>query len=78
MRPVCWSSATKADLGSHDENVSFEAVARTVGAERAEELRSLTLALYSRAADHATSRGLLLADTRQQLHLMAATSGRVG
>ncbi|MET0863127.1 MAG: phosphoribosylaminoimidazolesuccinocarboxamide synthase [Nakamurella sp.] len=59
-----FTPATKAAIGEHDENVDFAAVVSTVGAERAEQLRSLTLALYSRAVDHATSRGLILADTK--------------
>jgi len=59
-----FTPATKADIGEHDENVTFDAVVRTVGADRAEQLRSLTLALYSRAVDHALTRGLLLADTK--------------
>ena len=59
-----FTPATKAELGEHDENVTFEAVVATVGAERAEQLRALTLALYSRAVDHAATRGLLLADTK--------------
>jgi phosphoribosylaminoimidazole-succinocarboxamide synthase len=59
-----FTPATKAEIGEHDENVDFAAVISTVGAERAEQLRSLTLALYSRAVDHATSRGLILADTK--------------
>ena len=60
-----FTPATKADLGEHDENVTLRRRwSRTVGAERAEQLRALTLALYSRAVDHAATRGLLLADTK--------------
>jgi phosphoribosylaminoimidazole-succinocarboxamide synthase len=59
-----FTPASKADLGRHDENVSYDDVVRMVGAERAEQLRALTLALYSRAVDHAATRGLLLADTK--------------
>jgi phosphoribosylaminoimidazole-succinocarboxamide synthase len=66
-----FTPATKADLGEHDENVSFEAVVRTVGAEHARRLQDLTLALYQRAADHAVSRGLLLADTKVEFGLRA-------
>ncbi len=65
-----FTPATKAEIGEHDENVSFEAVVTTVGAERAEQLRALTLALYSRAADHAASRGLLLADTKVEFGML--------
>ena len=64
-----FTPATKAELGEHDENVTFEAVVAAVGAERAEQLRALTLALYSRAVDHAATRGLLLADTKVEFGL---------
>ena len=64
-----FTPATKADLGEHDENVSFEAVVRTVGADHAHQLQALTLALYGRAADHALTRGLLLADTKVEFGL---------
>ncbi len=59
-----FTPATKADLGDHDENVSFEAVVETVGAPVAERLRELTLAIYARAEEIARSRGILLADTK--------------
>ncbi len=65
-----FTPATKAEIGEHDENVSFAAVVTTVGAERAEQLRALTLALYSRAADHAAGRGLLLADTKVEFGML--------
>ena len=64
-----FTPATKAEIGAHDENVSFDVVAATVGAERAEELRSLTLTLYERAAEYAATRGLLLADTKVEFGL---------
>jgi phosphoribosylaminoimidazole-succinocarboxamide synthase len=64
-----FTPATKAELGEHDENVDFAAVVAAVGAERAEQLRALTLALYSRAVDHAATRGLLLADTKVEFGL---------
>lgn len=59
-----FTPATKAEIGSHDENVDFQAVVDIVGAPRAEQLRALTLALYSRAADLTADRGVLLADTK--------------
>ncbi len=59
-----FTPATKADIGDHDENVSFEAVEATVGAERAAELRDLTLAVYERAHGIARERGIVLADTK--------------
>jgi phosphoribosylaminoimidazole-succinocarboxamide synthase len=59
-----FTPATKADLGEHDENVTFEHVAATVGAEAAAELRDLTLAVYRRAEGIARERGIVLADTK--------------
>ncbi len=58
-----FTPATKATSG-HDLNISFDDVARQLGGPLAEELRSLTLRIYHRAADYARSRGLILADTK--------------
>jgi phosphoribosylaminoimidazole-succinocarboxamide synthase len=59
-----FTPATKAALGDHDENVSYEAVVATVGAEAAGRLRELTLAVYARAETIARDRGIILADTK--------------
>ncbi|UWE07597.1 phosphoribosylaminoimidazolesuccinocarboxamide synthase [Actinacidiphila bryophytorum] len=59
-----FTPATKAAVGDHDENVSYEEVARQVGAETAAQLRQTTLAVYGRARDVARERGLILADTK--------------
>ena len=59
-----FTPATKADLGEHDENVSFEHVVGTVGRETATALRDLTLTIYSRAEEIARERGIVLADTK--------------
>ena len=59
-----FTPATKAALGDHDENVDFDTVSSTVGAETAERIRDLTLAVYNRAEGVARERGLLLADTK--------------
>jgi phosphoribosylaminoimidazole-succinocarboxamide synthase len=59
-----FTPATKAELGEHDENVSYEGVVATVGADRAAELRDLTLAVYGRAEAIARERGIILADTK--------------
>ncbi|MEV0699285.1 phosphoribosylaminoimidazolesuccinocarboxamide synthase [Saccharopolyspora sp. NPDC050389] len=65
-----FTPATKAEIGEHDENVSFEAVAEQLGAERAAELRDLTLRVYRQAAEHARSRGVILADTKFEFGLV--------
>ncbi|WP_435604248.1 phosphoribosylaminoimidazolesuccinocarboxamide synthase [Streptomyces sp. bgisy130] len=59
-----FTPATKAAVGDHDENVSYEEVAHQVGPEVAAELRQTTLAVYGRARDVARERGILLADTK--------------
>ena len=58
-----FTPASKAESG-HDENISFETAANAVGRETAERLRDLTLRIYARAARHAESRGIILADTK--------------
>jgi len=59
-----FTPSTKSQDGTHDENISFAAVEKTVGAEVAKELRDLTLAIYRKAGKHAESKGLILADTK--------------
>lgn len=59
-----FTPATKAAVGDHDENVSYEEVARQVGAETAAVLRRTTLDVYGRARDIARERGVILADTK--------------
>jgi phosphoribosylaminoimidazole-succinocarboxamide synthase len=59
-----FTPATKAEIGEHDENVSYDAVVATVGAETAAELKDLTLRIYARAAELAGDRGIILADTK--------------
>lgn len=59
-----FTPATKAAVGEHDENVSFDVVAERIGADDAAELRALTLAVYGRAEEVARSRGIVLADTK--------------
>ena len=60
-----FTPATKAELGAHDENVDFDRAAELVG-DRAlmEELRRISLEVYTRAAEHAAERGIILADTK--------------
>jgi phosphoribosylaminoimidazole-succinocarboxamide synthase len=60
-----FTPATKAEIGDHDENIDFDRAAEILGdRELLEELRRLTLAIYSFAADHARERGIILADTK--------------
>jgi phosphoribosylaminoimidazole-succinocarboxamide synthase len=59
-----FTPATKAAIGDHDENVSFDVVAGDIGAEAAARLRDLTLQVYARAEGLARDRGIILADTK--------------
>ncbi len=59
-----FTPATKAELGAHDENISFAEVVELVGAVRANQLRDRTLQTYVQAADHALTRGVIIADTK--------------
>jgi phosphoribosylaminoimidazole-succinocarboxamide synthase len=60
-----FTPATKAEIGDHDENIDFDRAAEILGDRSLlEELRRLTLAIYSFAADHARERGIILADTK--------------
>jgi phosphoribosylaminoimidazole-succinocarboxamide synthase len=64
-----FTPSTKAALGAHDENVSFEQIAEVIGWERAEQVRAVSLRLYREAADHALARGIIIADTKFEFGL---------
>jgi phosphoribosylaminoimidazole-succinocarboxamide synthase len=59
-----FTPSTKAAVGDHDENIDFDTMVKTVGAELAEHVRDATLKIYRFAADYAAERGILLADTK--------------
>jgi phosphoribosylaminoimidazole-succinocarboxamide synthase len=59
-----FTPASKADLGDHDENITYDDVVELVGAERAAAVRDSTLRIYTKAAEHALSKGIILADTK--------------
>lgn len=65
-----FTPAAKNHTG-HDENISFDAVVKRLGAETAEKLRDLTLAIYTSAADHARSKGVILADTKFEFGIVS-------
>ncbi|MFI6921471.1 phosphoribosylaminoimidazolesuccinocarboxamide synthase [Nonomuraea spiralis] len=62
-----FTPSTKAPMGEHDEPIPFERVVAEVGAETAEELRRITLEVYTRGAEIARERGIILADTKIEL-----------
>ncbi len=69
-----FTPSTKAELGTHDENITFAQVAATIGTELAEQVRRLSLTLYTRASAWAEPRGIILADTKFEFGL---TDGRL-
>ncbi|WP_413336543.1 phosphoribosylamine--glycine ligase [Brevibacterium sp. GP-SGM9] len=64
LEPPIFTPATKAELGDHDENVSFDQVAETIGDGTASVIRDLTIEIYQRAEAIARERGIVLADTK--------------
>ena len=66
-----FSPATKAQSG-HDENISFERMVSILGSETSATLRDLTLRIYTKAADYAKTRGIILADTKFEFGVTAA------
>jgi phosphoribosylaminoimidazole-succinocarboxamide synthase len=67
-----FTPATKADMGEHDENISYEKVVAAIGRGLAEQVRASALALYSFAAQHAAARGIIIADTKFEFGVDAA------
>lgn len=59
-----FTPSTKAEIGDHDENVSFDRCAQIIGADAAEQLRDLALKVYTTARDHAEKQGIVIADTK--------------
>ena len=59
-----FTPSTKAEIGDHDENISFERMVEIVGADVAGELRDKAVAVYSKAREHAATRGIIIADTK--------------
>ncbi len=64
-----FTPSTKAELGDHDENISFERTVELLGAELAAQVRDASLKLYTEAADFARSRGIIIADTKFEFGL---------
>lgn len=59
-----FTPSTKAELGEHDENISFDAMVAKIGSADAEKLRDLSLAIYTKGADLAAEKGIIIADTK--------------
>jgi phosphoribosylaminoimidazole-succinocarboxamide synthase len=61
---VIFTPATKAEVGAHDENISFAQVEQMIGKELAARVRDISIRLYREAADYARERGIIIADTK--------------
>ncbi len=67
-----FTPATKADVGDHDENISFDRMVEIIGRELAEQVRDISIRLYTTAAEHALTRGIIIADTKFEFGIDAA------
>jgi phosphoribosylaminoimidazole-succinocarboxamide synthase len=61
-----FTPATKAEIGFHDENITFDKVEKIVGKELAQRLKSLSLSIYNKARDFAEQKGIIIADTKME------------
>jgi len=66
---ILFTPSTKAALGNHDENISFEHLIETIGEPLAIQIKEVSLELYNRAADYAAERGIIIADTKFEFGL---------
>ena len=72
-----FTPATKAAVGEHDENVSFDQIAATIGPDLAARVRDASIRLYTAAADFALTKGIIIADTKFEFGLDASTGALV-
>jgi phosphoribosylaminoimidazole-succinocarboxamide synthase len=68
LEPI-FTPAAKADLGEHDENISFAEMEKRIGKELAEKIRDVSIKLYKTAADYAATKGIIIADTKFEFGL---------
>lgn len=59
-----FTPSTKADLGTHDENITYDQIERIIGPDRAAQVRDAALSIYAAAAEYARGRGIIIADTK--------------
>ena len=64
-----FTPSTKADLGDHDENISFEKCVEILGKDLAEKVKKATIDIYKKCADYALSKGIIIADTKFEFGL---------
>ena len=68
-----FTPSTKAEIGDHDENISFEQTVELIGADNAQAIKDLILKIYETAADHARERGIIIADTKLEFGVVDGT-----
>ena len=68
-----FTPSTKAEIGDHDENISFEQTVELIGVDNAQAIKDLTLKIYETAADHARERGIIIADTKLEFGVVDGT-----
>lgn len=66
---ILFTPSTKAAVGEHDENISFQDTAKLTGEKIAEQVRDVSIQLYQNAADYALSKGIIIADTKFEFGL---------
>lgn len=64
-----FTPATKAEMGDHDENISFERAAEIIGLDLAEKVRDASIRLYTKASEYAATKGIIIADTKFEFGL---------
>ena len=65
-----FTPSTKAEIGDHDINISFEEAVKLIGKEKAEKLRNLSLEIYKKGAEYALSKGIIIADTKFEFGML--------
>ena len=65
-----FTPSTKAEVGDHDINISFDETVKLIGIKKAEELRDLSLGIYKKGAEYALSKGIIIADTKFEFGLL--------
>ena len=69
LEQAIYTPSSKADVGEHDENIDFDATVKLLGQDMAEQVRDVSLKLYSTARDYAAQRGIIIADTKFEFGL---------
>ncbi len=69
LSEALYTPATKAEIGDHDENIDFEQTVALIGEDLAQQVKQISIALYTEAAEYALERGIIIADTKFEFGL---------